>query len=44
MNLTKNNLKIGSESGSDGMFGTGLGVLSCGFIFNLGVTLSADES
>ena len=36
--------RLGSESGSAGTFGTGLGGLPRGLGFPLGVTLSADES
>ena len=45
MTLTKNNLKnLGSESRSDGTFGTGLGGLLHGLGFTLGVTRYASES
>ena len=36
--------ELGSESGSDGTFGTGLGVFLRGVWLSLGVTLSDDES
>ena len=44
MNPTKNSLKIGSESGSAGTFGTGLYGSLHGVVLNSGVTLSADDS
>ena len=44
INRTKKNLKTGSESGSFGTFGTGLGGLLHGVVFTFGVTISDDES
>ena len=36
--------KPGSESGSAGMFGTGLGELLSGIVFTWGVTIYAEKS